>query len=79
MAVSATRDVWEHSPARGTARLIELYLADCVNEKHLRAGRPALAWASQRTIAKACRCERSTVQRALAELQKLGRISDARA
>lgn len=76
MAVSASTAVWEHSPATGNARLVELYLADRVNERSLRAGHPAIAWASQRTLAKVCRCARSTVQEALEELQELGRITD---
>lgn len=51
-------------------------MAELVIEQRLRAGLPAEVWASQNTIAEMCNCSRSTVERALEELKRLGRIRD---
>ena len=76
MSVTVQRNIWEHSPAKGNALLVELALAKHVIEKRVEAGLPAEAWPSQSTLAKMCRCSRSTVERALEELKGLGRITD---
>ena len=76
MAISAMTNVFETSPAKGNARLVELVLANAISDKKLKAGYPPLAWISQSTIACLCNCSSNTVERALVELKKLGRIVD---
>lgn len=76
MSVTVQRNIWEHSPAKGNTLLVELALGKHVIEKRVEAGLPAEAWPSQSTLAKMCRCSRSTVERALEDLKRLGRISD---
>jgi Helix-turn-helix domain len=76
MSVRAMTCVFETSPSKGTARTVELALADAVNEERIQFGSHALAWISQSTIARRCNCSRSSVERALGQLKSLGRIVD---
>lgn len=77
MAITATKAVAYGSPSKGNARLVELCLADHVNEERLKAGHAAQAWPSQTTIAAWCNCSRSTVELALGKLVEIGCIADS--
>lgn len=77
MSLTATKAIANGSPSKGNARLVELCLADHVNEERLKAGHPAQAWPSQPAIAKWCNCSRSTVQDALEKLVEIGCIADS--
>lgn len=76
MSLVVTKAIWRHSSARGNARLTLLALADHVIEEKVRRGDPALAWPSQSTLAAMCRCSRSTIELALANLSRGGEIRD---
>jgi hypothetical protein len=70
-------EVLEKSRARWTARLVQIVLAERVNEKRVEVGEPPLAWPSQADIAKrAGGIDARTVRRHLAELERLGEIED---
>jgi Helix-turn-helix domain len=76
MGYLVTKAAWEHSRAKGNARLVLLALADQVIDEKVRAGAEPLAWPSQSTLSRMCGCSRSTVELALAQLVKLGEIRD---
>jgi hypothetical protein len=68
--------VWDDPEPKGAALTVLLLLASYVPHERWMRGEAALAWPSQNTIARKCNCRRSTVQLALEELQRLGKIKD---
>lgn len=78
MSVLAQGIVFDHSRSKGAARLVLLCLASYVAHEKWQRGEPPVAYPSQTTIARKCNCSRSTVERALIELQELGEIVDTR-
>lgn len=76
MSLDLQKQVWDDPEPRGAALTVLLLLASYVPHERWKRGEAALAWPSQNTIARKCNCERSTVQRALEDLQKLGKIKD---
>ncbi|MCC6352310.1 MAG: helix-turn-helix domain-containing protein [Verrucomicrobiae bacterium] len=67
MSIAVSRAVWEHSSARGAARLLLLCLADFADDK-------GEAWPSVPTLAQKCLVSQSTVFAALAELRLSGEL-----
>lgn len=76
MAITVVEAAWEHSTAKGNRLLALLALAKFASEEQVQRGYPALAFPSQATLARMCRCERSTIQLALEGLQQSGEIRD---
>ena len=67
MSIKVTNWVWEHSEARGGARLVLLALAD-------RADEYGRSWPSVQYLAARCRLSPRAVQRAVAELASIGEL-----
>jgi hypothetical protein len=67
MSARVQAAVWEHSRATGSAFVVMLRLAE-------RADRQGCAWPGVESLARDCRCSRSTVKRSLKELQALGEL-----
>jgi hypothetical protein len=61
--------VFDHSPMRGAAFLVQVALADVANDMHENE-----LWCSTVTLSKKCRCARYTVTRALADLVDAGQL-----
>ena len=70
MSVKVMTEVWEHSEAEGTARLVLLALADHADDD----GPAARAGRASGRIAKKCRVHKDTARRHLHALQELGEI-----
>jgi hypothetical protein len=68
MSVKVMTEVWEHSEAEGTARLVLLALADHADDE------TRSCWPSIGRIAKKCRVHKDTARRHLHALQELGEI-----
>jgi hypothetical protein len=68
--------VLDHSRSRGASRLVFLALCRYIKHELWKEGEPAEAYPSQSTLARKCNCSRSTVERALEQLQALGEIHD---
>ena len=68
MSLEAYRDVWEHSKAKGTARLILLALADHADEN-------GVAWPSLSRLAKYANVHVSNVSKNISRLIEMGEIS----
>ncbi len=68
MSLEAYRDVWEHSKAKGTARLILLALADHADEN-------GVAWPSLSRLAKYVNVSKENVCRNISRLIKMGELS----
>jgi hypothetical protein len=76
MSLIMVRDVLKYSPSKGNARLVELVLAEAVNDERVRLGHGARVFLGQHSIARRCNCSRSTVERGLVELGRLQRCFD---
>jgi hypothetical protein len=68
VSLEVTRDVWEWSQARGSARLVLLAIADRADAKR------RCAWPSVRNLAGMTRLSETAVHRALRELVVLGEV-----
>jgi len=68
VSLEAYRDVWEHSKAKGTARLILLALADHADEK-------GVAWPSLSRLAKYANVHVSNVSKNISQLIEIGELS----
>jgi hypothetical protein len=69
MSIQAMSDVMAYSEHRGSVYLVELMIADSVNDQHGNK-----FWMSQGNLANKCRLSRSTVAAALLVLEECGRI-----
>lgn len=76
MSLDLQKQIWNDPEPKGAALLVLLCLASYVDHERWERGEDLLAWPSQLTIARRCNCSRSTVERALADLQELGKIAD---
>ena len=76
MSLDLQKMIWDDPEPKGAALTVFLLLASYVPHERWKRGDAPLAWPSQNTIARKCNCRRSTVQLALEELQKLGKIRD---
>src|ERR1035437_10290744 len=70
VSVKAMSHVFDHSPYKGTERLIHLAIADVVND-----GYDYQFWMSQKRVAAKARCSRQTVNIAIKKMVKDGRLS----
>lgn len=74
MSHTAVKAVLDHSQAKGAARLVALVYAEAVNEGDVRAGRPWLAWLSQRRAAERANVTERMVRFALTQLCEAGEM-----
>jgi len=71
------KQVWDDPEPKGSAKTVLLHLAWYVKKEAWDRGGSLLAWPSQNTIAAKCCIARSTVEEALKELVRLGKIRDS--
>ncbi len=76
VSLDLQKQIWDDPEPKGAALTVFLLLASYVPHERWKRGDAPLAWPSQNTIARKCNCQRSTVQLALEELQRLGKIRD---
>jgi helix-turn-helix protein len=76
VSLDLQKRIWDDPEPKGAALTVLLLLASYVPHERWMRGDAPLAWPSQNTIARKCNCRRSTVQLALEELQRLGKIKD---
>lgn len=63
--------VWDHSPYKGTAKLIHLKMADLANDTHQRR-----LWMGDATLAEKASCDERTVRRVKAQMIEDGYLED---
>lgn len=76
MSLDLQKRVWDDREPKGSAKAVLLHLAWYVKKDAWDRGGDLLAWPSQNTIAAKCCIARSTVEEALRELVRLGKIRD---
>jgi hypothetical protein len=76
VSIDLQKQIWDDPEPRGQSKLVLQHLASYVSKEAWDKALPMLAWPSQNTIARKCGIPRSSVERALANLESLGKIRD---
>jgi hypothetical protein len=76
MSLDLQKQIWDDPEPRGNAKYVLVHLASYVKHDAWRNGDDLLAWPSQNTVAAKCCIARSTVEKAFADLEALGKIRD---